>query len=209
MRKLLLGVLVLCSSLAFGDEPASSLPGALAAGSANMKTGTEITAASASEPANAALPAPPSELAMKDPQTRQKYFDSMQRYYQYREDGFAFRSRVFEWQLFSSRLIFATVVLLVLAGLCFAAIQFYVAMVTATRARGRGSPAKKGKSPDTSSAPPAEATAEPASPLATQLEISAKGIIVNSSVLGVVVLALSLAFFYLYLVYVYPIHEVI
>ena len=182
MRRLLFGVLLLYGALAFGDEPVS---GALAAGAANMKTGEAISAATASEPANAALPMPPVDVVLKDPITRQKYLDSMQRYYQYREDGYAYRSRVFDWQLFSSRLIFGTVVLLVLAGLCFAAIQFYVAMATATRARAR------------------------ADTLATQLEISAKGVIVNSSVLGVVVLALSLAFFYLYLVYVYPIHEVL
>ena len=45
-------------------------------------------------------------------------------------------------------------------------------------------------------------------PLATQFEVSAKGIVINSSVLGVVILGLSLAFFYLYLVYVYPIQDV-
>ena len=43
--------------------------------------------------------------------------------------------------------------------------------------------------------------------LATQLEVSAKGIVVNSSVMGVIILALSLAFFYLYLVYIYPITD--
>ncbi len=40
------------------------------------------------------------------------------------------------------------------------------------------------------------------------LEASGKGIKVTSSVLGVVILALSLIFFYLYLVYVYPISEI-
>jgi hypothetical protein len=39
------------------------------------------------------------------------------------------------------------------------------------------------------------------------LELSATGLKLNSPVLGVVILALSLGFFYLYLVYVYPIHE--
>ena len=185
MRRLLLGVLLLHGAVAFGDE---SLSSALAAGAASMQAGEAATAAKPGEPATTALPTPPTDVVLQDPATKQKYLDAMQRYYQYREDGYAYRSRVFEWQLFSSRLIFAIVVVLVLAGLSFAAIQFYVAMITATHARGR-----------TATAPP----------LATQLEISAKGIIVNSSVLGVVVLALSLAFFYLYLVYVYPIHEVL
>ena len=193
MAKLLLALLLLFGALAFAEEP---LSGALAAGAKNVQAGEAVTAPQSGEPAGAALPTAPSSVVLDDATTKQKYLDSMQRYYQYREDGYAFRSRVFEWQLFSSRMIFAIVVLLVLAGLGFAAIQFYVAMVTATHSRGRGAAATKGNP-------------ESPSPLATQLEISAKGIIVNSSVLGVVVLALSLAFFYLYLVYVYPIHEVL
>ncbi|MCP4270595.1 MAG: hypothetical protein GY781_01330 [Gammaproteobacteria bacterium] len=43
----------------------------------------------------------------------------------------------------------------------------------------------------------------------SQLKISTDGIQVSSPVLGVIILTLSLGFFYLYLVYVYPIQEVI
>ena len=42
----------------------------------------------------------------------------------------------------------------------------------------------------------------------TELEFSKAGIKVTSSVLGVIVLIISLLFFYLYLVYVYPIQEI-
>ena len=56
--------------------------------------------------------------------------------------------------------------------------------------------------PPTADVPAAE------NPLATHLELSAKGVVVNSSVLGVIILSLSLAFFYFYLVYVYPIQNV-
>jgi hypothetical protein len=42
----------------------------------------------------------------------------------------------------------------------------------------------------------------------TEFEASAKGIKVSSPVLGVIILVISLAFFYLYLVYVYPISEI-
>jgi hypothetical protein len=41
----------------------------------------------------------------------------------------------------------------------------------------------------------------------TSLELSTTGLKVSSPVLGVVILALSLGFFYLYLVYAYPIQE--
>ena len=42
-----------------------------------------------------------------------------------------------------------------------------------------------------------------------ELEIGVKGLRISSPVLGLVILVISLAFFYLYLVYVYPIHELI
>ena len=130
-------------------------------------------------------------VVLADAATRQRYLQAMQRYYEYRADGYAYRSRVFEWQLLSSRLIFIVVLTLVGAGMYFAAVQFRMAM------RASGTPALAGA-----------AVAEPAIPLGTQLEFSAKGVVVNSSVMGVIILSLSLAFFYLYLVYVYPIENV-
>ncbi|MBT5552134.1 MAG: hypothetical protein HOJ79_16840 [Nitrospina sp.] len=42
-----------------------------------------------------------------------------------------------------------------------------------------------------------------------EIEVSLTGVKVSSPVLGVIILVLSLAFFYLYLVYVYPIKEII
>ena len=43
----------------------------------------------------------------------------------------------------------------------------------------------------------------------TEIEISSASIKISSPVLGVIILVVSLAFFYLYLIYVYPIEEVI
>jgi len=154
-------------------------------------------AASTGSPSTA-MPAPPSMPTGMEEQAKASYSRALQAYYDYVDRGYQYRSRVFEWQLFSSHLIFGIVILLVLAGLVFAAVQFYVAMVAAVAAQhhhAKGAP------------PPAagEATAG----LASELAVSGSGITVKSSVLGVVILALSLAFFYLYLVYVYPIHEVI
>jgi len=141
-----------------------------------------------------AMPATPDSVVLGDPVTRQRYLDAMQRYYQYRANGYEYRSRVFEWQLLSSRVIFIVVLALVSAGIYFAAVQFRVAMRAAMR-------------PATA----VESTTRPtqAATLATTLEVSAKGIVVNSSVMGLIILALSLAFFYLYLVYVYPINDVL
>ena len=154
---------------------------------------TTATTADRAAEQRIALPETPTDVILGDAATKQKYLEAMQRYYEYRASGYAYRSRVFEWQLLSSRVIFLVVLALVGAGMYFAAVQFHAALV-GVRASKKGAAA--------------QAATVPALPLATQLEVSAKGVVVNSSVLGIVILALSLAFFYLYLVYVYPIVNV-
>ena len=123
--------------------------------------------------------APPEWL--KDAATNQLFLDAMGEYYRYRASGLRHRSRVFEWQLFSSKVIFATVLMLVGAGMAFAAIQF--------RAGLKRVPGKDAQE-------------------VTEVNLSATSVKVSSPVLGVIILVISLAFFYLYLVYVYPITEI-
>ena len=103
-------------------------------------------------------------------------------YYAYRRHGLEHRQRVFAWQYRSSIAIFVVVVMLVSAGIYFAAVQFH---------HGLRSPKDL-------------ATVA----MATELEASARGIKVSSPVLGVIILVISLAFFYLYLAFVYPIAEI-
>jgi hypothetical protein len=170
------------ATLARAQDSQSAMDKALAA---------ENTRKSAANEARIAMPEAPSEVILNDPTTRQKYLESMQGYYEYRKRGYLYRSSVFDWQLLSSRIIFFVVLFLVACGIYFAWVQFRAALGALRR-----SPAKDG------------APADRPSPLATQFEVSAKGIVINSSVLGVVILGLSLAFFYLYLVYVYPIQNV-
>jgi hypothetical protein len=141
--------------------------------------------------ANTAMPEAPSRVVLDDPSTHEKYLASMRRYYEYRTEGYDYRSRVFEWQLLSSRVIFAAVLLLVASGIYFAAVQFRIAMEMLRRAGASGAPTDSAEKL-----------------LHSEIDASGKGIAVNSSVLGVTILALSLAFFYLYLVYVYPIQNV-
>ncbi len=102
-------------------------------------------------------------------------------YYDYRVAGFDHRARVFEWQLLSSRIIFVLVILIVVVGLYFSWLQFIAGL------RENANPEK----------------------MSTTVEASPTGgIKVSSPVLGVIILTLSLVFFYLYLVHVYPITEV-
>jgi hypothetical protein len=130
------------------------------------------------------VPPSPAQQQLFNDSTQAIYLESMYAYYEYRVSGFKHRKKVFAWQLFSSKLIFWSVLMLVFSGICFSAIQFYKSI-------------RK------------EQAGEDAVPESiTEFEASAKGIKVTSPVLGVIILVISLAFFYLYLVYVYPIKEI-
>ena len=100
--------------------------------------------------------------------------------------GLAHRQRVFEWQHQSSRIIFVSVLLLVFTGVGFSGIQFYRSLRESAESAPRGEADEAGVS---------------------HIELSTGGLKISSPVLGVIILGLSLAFFYLYLVYVYPIAE--
>jgi hypothetical protein len=121
-------------------------------------------------------PAPPNALDA-DSATVDAYRAALREYYTYVQKGLQHRQRVFVWQHYSSITIFVVVILLVAAGIYFAAVQFHYGL-----ARG---------------------TAE-----TTQFEAGTGGLKVSSPVLGVIILVISLAFFYLYLAFVYPIQEI-
>ena len=128
---------------------------------------------------NSMIPkSPPSLISSKE--TNTEYQKSLQAYYGYKIRGFEHRSRVFEWQLFSSKLLFAVVLILVFSGVIFAGIQFYVGI---------------------------KAEKEQAS-FNTEISVSQQGFKISSPIIGLIVLTLSLAFFYLYLIYVFPIEEI-
>lgn len=152
----------------------------------DILAGNGDQAAAATASAGTLDPARPRTLpgASTDPETRRKYEQALQDYYEYRSEGLQHRRAVFRWQLFSAKLIFVIVLVLVGCGILFAAIQFR---------RGMQQPSDH---------------AGESERLSTEMEISSKGIRVNSPVLGVIILTLSLAFFYLYLVYVYPIENI-
>ncbi len=121
---------------------------------------------------------------LNDSLTRQRYLEALRSYYSYSAFSYRHHERVFKWNHISSVLIFVAVLLLVFTGIYFAAVQFH---------RGGAQSVKSG-SPENM----------------TQTEFSAnlKGVKISSPILGVVILVISLAFFYLYLIYVYPIIEI-
>lgn len=113
-----------------------------------------------------------------DKETQRLYEKALQDYYRYRSHGLEHRKAVFSWQLFSAKMIFAIVVFLVVCGVVFAGIQFRVGL------------------------------ARNVDNLGGDIEVKADSLKVSSPVLGVIILFLSLAFFYFYLVYIYPIENV-
>ncbi len=123
------------------------------------------------------------EIFSDDPEIKKRYAEALTEYYRYRVSGYQHRQNVFMWQLFSSKFIFVTVLLLVFLGMYFAALQFHAGL----KFLRQGKPEQAG--------------------LKTDLEISPERGKIDSPVLGVVILLLSLAFFYLYLLFVYPVHD--
>ncbi len=126
-----------------------------------------------------AFPEAPEPSAMT-PATAEAYQATLRAYFAYRKAGYDQRLGVFDWQDLSTKIIFFVVLLLVLAGIYFAAIQFHSGL------RRR----------------------DGAAPEETELSLSLREVKVRSPVLGVIILTISLAFFYLYLVHVYPIRNV-
>ncbi|WP_166422152.1 hypothetical protein [Paraglaciecola sp. 20A4] len=116
-----------------------------------------------------------------DKSTRDVCWQSYQSSFNYYKTGHEHRAKVFAWQHFSARIIFFVVLVLVAIGIYFAWIQF-----------------KLDIKPDNISVGQEH-----------KIELSTSGVKVSSPVLGVIILVLSLAFFYLYLVFVYPIAEIL
>jgi hypothetical protein len=136
----------------------------------------------------------PESLEGLDPETAREAREAFREYYRYRTTGFRHRRATFEWQLLSSKIIFTAVILLVFTGIYFAGVQFHATL--------RRPPPRVAT----------EAAADAAEPtvagLGGTIDAGPGSIKVSSPVLGVIILTLSLAFFYLYLVYVYPIQEI-
>jgi hypothetical protein len=129
----------------------------------------------------------------EDPETAKVCQEMLRESYRYTIAAYQHRRESFNWSLTASKIIFFVVVVLVASGIVFAAIQFRVALLEAGSGRGH-KPASERKGSATS--------------MATDLEFSRQGIKASSSVLGVMVLLISMAFFYLYAQFVYPIHEI-
>jgi hypothetical protein len=112
------------------------------------------------------------------------------------------RRRVFEQQYYCGWMIFVTVIALVAAGIGFSGWQLSFSMRRPGPKTSHTAGTRKFSASERSQA---EASAEAQIDLNSTFKASKEGFEVSSSVVGVIILALSFAFFFAYLKYVYPI----
>lgn len=144
--------------------------------------------------------APPAAASSPEPETRKREQAAWRAYYDYKIRGLRHRGEVYDWQLTSGKITFAVVLFLVMAGIYFSWLQFRSSLLPR--------PPAKAVSTVASAAPDAGEPAQSAVVMAvTEISAGREGIKVSSPVLGVIILVISLLFFYLYLVYIYPISE--
>ena len=126
---------------------------------------------------------------------KEKYFENQ--YSQYFTDNLNHRKQTFDWQLSSTKLIFFTVIIIVISGLVFSGIQFYQSLNQVNSFN------KLINSENLEKAEHLKGFDK------TEIELSvSNGIKINSSIIGLIILSISIAFFYLYILYVYPINQI-
>ena len=117
-------------------------------------------------------------------------------YYDYHTMAMDRRLSVYAWNSFSTKVIFVAVLIIIGMGLYFSWAQFFGVTIKEARTLLAKSAAAG-----------AEEQQTPVRAVVTELDIGPGGLRLKSPVLGVILLALSIAFFYLYLIYVYPVTE--
>lgn len=181
---LLIGVLLsYCSVLCFAQSKQSSTQGEAAGALRDF----DVAQARRSTPENLQLLGPsafPCETETNE-SVKNACLTARSQYYVYYAKGLSRRTAVYEWNNISTHVIFVVVLILVGIGVYFSWRQFT----------------------STSTIVPTNTDKPGDAYVVTEFEASLQGIRVRSPVLGVILLTISLAFFYLYLRYVYPVTE--
>jgi hypothetical protein len=136
---------------------------------------------------------------------RQKVIDAQLKYLIY---SWHHTRNVFVWQYWSGIVIFVVSVLLVAAGIVFAAWQLQYSMRLGSKRMEVMDAHAAALNAAAAAGDGTAASAAACEPSDTTLKISATGLEVHSATLGVIILAFSMCFFYMYLKYVYPIQLV-
>jgi hypothetical protein len=146
----------------------------------------------------AAAYACPADLAAQCKAARLAEIAYATHYYESLTQELQLRRRAFEWHEFSTKALFWGVIAITAMGL-----------VLSWREFGKYYGARHPGIAATPAVPDASATQEAAAqgPPQSVFKVSAQGLEVTSSLIGFLVLSVSLVFFYLYVVNVYPLHE--
>lgn len=116
-----------------------------------------------------------------DEMTEEMKKDVMLAAIEYDKFVYEHRKKAFDWNHFSTQVILIIVLVLVGCGILLSVVQFFIAFRNSkTRTKEMN----------------------------TEIELSKDKIVIRSSVIGVIILFLSLLFFYLYLTFSYPVIEV-
>jgi len=190
---MVLGLLVADSSLGRADNTADA--GVPADGGSLLERFLRAEESVSTKP-SAFLPSSCDALAEQE--AKKDCLITLREYYSYQRNGYQYRMSVFQWQLWSSKVIFAVVIILVLTGIVFSGIQFRRSMKGTAVVVHR-----KGKHIEQTKDNPGLA----AESAVTTFKAGPEGFEVSSSILGVIILVISIAFFYLYLTVVYPVHD--
>ena len=111
-------------------------------------------------------------------------------------NNFIHTIRVFEWQLLSSKFIFFIVMVVVLSGILFSGLQFYQSFKLTSKVI---------KIANSKNLDQIEKIVDQDN---SNISVSpTNGFSVTTSIVGLLVLGISIGFFYLYLTHVYPIKE--
>lgn len=156
------------------------------------------------------VPAPGSCTEVTD-EARQAYARWQRAAYDHQAWLLKYRQEAFEAHHVYTMIVFAIVCAMVLLGMYLSYKEFAIGAARRQRLIGRLIQRVRrkagGKLDEAKAAGAQELSAEEKAEAATALEIGASGVKVTSQVLGVIVLVVSMGFFYLYLKTVYPIQE--
>lgn len=157
------------------------------------------------EPSAHAEPTSPCAGWEKEKAVRDVCVKAYSEYFLYDANVLGQEQRAFDFELFSTKVILGVVLLLVLSGLLFSALQFAHALY----GHGHPSAASSAASSEAGNNGEQRAADVPSTKeLSSYVELSLSGLKLKSSILGLLLLAVSMGFFYLYLRYVYPIQEI-
>jgi hypothetical protein len=148
------------------------------------------------------IPDYPSSVKHLPPDVQESYHAALKAHYDQDKWALQQRQRIFEWQYYAGIVVFFVSISVVVLGLYMSWLQFYSFYLRTKATAGHVDAAVAHAMQKNPRELPKETSQEQ---FQNKLELSATGAKVSTPIVGVIILTLSLAFFYLYLKFVFPI----